>query len=365
MNWKRATALGLAGLAAGAVPMGALAAEADWNEVYCFSQTDFSEGDVRGLCITCMTGDADGKLLLGNREILPGDVLTAQQLAMLTFAPAGQEEPRVLEVGYLPIFNDGPGQEAVFTLNIRGRENKAPAAEDQAGETYKNLPLEGTLKVRDPEGEQLTFQLVRSPKRGNVELRPDGTFAYTPKKNKVGIDSFVYTATDESGKVSREATVTITILKAPADGQYTDTQGLSCRFAAEWMKNTGIFVGERLDGNACFQPERTVTRGEFTAMLVNALDLMEPEEVDFTGYEDQIPGWLRPYVAAALRSGLTAGLPNQQTFGAQEGIPWSEAMTMVRNALDQDTVETLSQEEHILTRAEAAELVYMAVKERP
>ena len=67
--------------------------------------------------------------------------------------------------------------------------------------------------------------------------RPDGSFIYTPKKNKVGVDSFTYTATDASGKVSREATVTIQILKPTDARQYTDTVGLDCRFEAEWLKN--------------------------------------------------------------------------------------------------------------------------------
>ncbi|MFR8332989.1 MAG: Ig-like domain-containing protein [Oscillospiraceae bacterium] len=41
----------------------------------------------------------------------------------------------------------------------------------------------------------------------------DGAFTHTPKKNKVGKDSFSFTATDEAGAVSNEATVTIEILK--------------------------------------------------------------------------------------------------------------------------------------------------------
>ena len=70
------------------------------------------------------------------------------------------------------------------------------------------------MKVADPEGEDMVCAIVRRPKRGTVTLQPDGRFTYTPKKNKVGIDSFTFTATDASGKTSREATVTITILQA-------------------------------------------------------------------------------------------------------------------------------------------------------
>ena len=37
----------------------------------------------------------------------------------------------------------------------------------------------------------------------------------------MGVDSFVYTAADPAGKTSREATVTITILKPTEAAQYT------------------------------------------------------------------------------------------------------------------------------------------------
>ena len=43
-------------------------------------------------------------------------------------------------------------------------------------------------------------------------LGEDGAFTYTPKKNKVGTDSFSFTVT-MSRAVSNEATVTIEILK--------------------------------------------------------------------------------------------------------------------------------------------------------
>ena len=128
--------------------------------------------------------------------------------------------------------------------------------------------------------------------------------------------------------------VTITILKPSDATQYTDTIGRECRFSAEWMRNTGIFAGEQPAGNPCFSPDKAVTRGEFTAMLVKALEITPEEELILTGYEDEVPHWLRPYLAAAVRSGLTAGLPEQQVFGADTPITGAEAAVMLQNALD-------------------------------
>ena len=198
-------------------------------------------------------------------------------------------------------------------------------------ETYKNLPNEGKLEVSDPEGEKLTYSLIRSPRRGSVELKEDGTFVYTPKKNKVGVDSFTYTAVDPAGNVSREATVTVQILKPTDARQYTDTLGTDCRFEAEWLRNTGLFVGETVSGQPCFFPEREVSRGQFTAMLVKALDI-PVNEVDASALPENIPDWLKPYLAAAMRSGLLAGIPEQESFS--ESITGAEAAVMIQNALD-------------------------------
>ena len=99
------------------------------------------------------------------------------------------------------------------------------------------------------------------------------------------------------------------------------------------MKNTGIFSGENVAGNPCFGPERTVSRGEFVTMLVRTLNIPVDEELTGAGFTDEIPEWLQPYLAAAVRSGLTAGLPDQQTFGADEIITGAEAGVMLKNAL--------------------------------
>ena len=348
-------------LALGCLALPVSAAEVDCDSVYCFTAEDFGSS-LSGLCITGLP--ENGALLLDTRVLQPGDILTADQVARMTFAPVRTEADTAAEVGYLPIYADRVEEEAVMTIGIRGKEDKAPIAEDAAFETYKNLEITNALKVTDPEGQTLTYTVTRQPRRGTVTIREDGSFTYTPKKNKVGVDSFVFTAADPAGKVSREATVTVTILK-PADSlQYADTAGLDCRFEAEWMRHTGIFTGETLGGDPCFSPDREVTRGEFVTMLVKALDIPAEEELTLTGYTDEIPGWLQPYLAAAHRSGLTAGLPDQAVFGAAVTITEAEAGTLLQTALNRDT-ETLSAEaaEVPLTRSTAAKLLYAAATE--
>ncbi len=318
-------------LAALALP--AAAAEVDCDVQYCFSAGDFStsEDPLRGVCITGLPEAETGTVMLGSRVVRTGDILTVEQLEMLTFTPLRTETDCVAAIRYLPVYDNRVEQTANMTISIRGKENQAPTAEDSSLETYKNLPNEGKLKAKDPEGEALTYTLLRNPRRGTVTLRPDGSFIYTPKKNKVGVDSFTYTATDASGKVSREATVTVQVLKPTDSKLYTDTMGLDCQFEAQWLRNTGLFAGETVSGQLCFQPEKTVSRGEFVAMVVRCLEI-PTEELSYVGVPADVPQWLKPYLAAANRAGLMTGWPEVQDFSAP--ITGAEAAVLLNNALD-------------------------------
>ncbi len=311
-------------------PCTVLAAEVTSGEVCCFDPQDFSaqQEPLAGICITDLPGDT-GVLTLGSRILRSGDILTADQVAQMTFTPVDTQADAVATLSYLPIYDGRVEGPATMTISIRGKSDEAPVAQDSTLETYKNLPQDGKLSVTDPEGQPLTYTLVRSPRRGEVTLHSDGTFQYTPKKNKVGVDSFTYTAADPAGNVSREATVTVQIIKPTDARQYTDTIGSPCRFEAEWLRNTGLFVAETVNGQNNFLPDKTVSRGEFTAMLVDLLDI--PTQDTATGLPDDTPDWLRPYLAAAQRAGLTDRLPDAP---ADSPITGSEAAVMLQNALD-------------------------------
>ena len=357
-----------------------VAAEVDSDSVYCFTSGDFSylAEPLTGICITELPDPQTGTVMLGNRVVRTGDIFTAEQLEQMTFLPVQTEEDTVAAVSYFPIYEDRVEQSTVMTISIRGKKDKAPEAKDMTLETYKNIPNEGTLKASDPEGKQLTYTVTRQPRRGEVTVNADGTFVYTPKKNKVGVDSFTYTATDPAGNVSREATVTIQILKPADAAQYQDTVGLECRFEAEWLRNTGLFTGEKVGGEECFRPDKTVSKGEFLAMLVELLEVPAKGQSEYTGLAADAPDWLKPYLAAAARSGMLTGMPD--SFDPEEAVTGAEAALILQNVLDLAVTETMAdgeeptqtelaltvmnengfalEAEHALTRAEVANILY-------
>ena len=375
--FKKTLALLLAALCMVGGVTAATAAEVDCDAVYCFTASDFSGDDtLAGICITELPDAATGTVLLGTRVLRPGDILTAEQLTQMTFNPLRTEIDQDAVVTYLPIYPDRVETCASMTIAIRGKEDKAPVAEDMAMETYKNLPADGTLKVTDPEGQSVTYTVVRQPRRGEVAVNTDGTFTYTPKKNKVGTDSFTFTAADSAGNVSREATVTVQILKPTTNARYTDTAGQSCRFAAEWLRQTGIFEAENIGGASCFCPEKTVSQGEFLAMVIKTLNIPVQDDA-YDAVSADTPTWLKPYLAAAIRSGLTANLPAD--FQPDAPITSEDAAVILQNALDLSVSADAEMEDQtvavvamtvmadhgvtlpagaVLTRADAAQVLY-------
>ena len=304
------------------------------DAAYCFRNADLGQ-DLEGICIQKLP--REGALMLGSRALRPGDVLTIQQLQAVSFHSVSGGPG---ELSYLPISREGVLETASFL--IPGRKNLAPVAEDFILETYRDLPNSGLFRAYDPEQKEVTITLVQQPRKGTVEIGLDGKFTYTPKKKKVGTDCFTYEARDPEGNVSREATITVTILKPSEGPKYQDTAGTDCSFSAEWMKNTGIFTAENVGDACCFLPEKSVSRGEFLTMLLKTLGIGPEMQVEVS--QEQIPIWLRPYAAAALRWGLTEGLPRDMDWEKQ--ISGAEAAVMIQNALDLP-VPVFSEEENI------------------
>ena len=80
----------LLGLSMLAVPTAAV--EVDSGSTYCFSPADFSQEEaIRGICITGLPNEELGSTQLGSRVLRPGDILTADQVAQMTFCPGKTE----------------------------------------------------------------------------------------------------------------------------------------------------------------------------------------------------------------------------------------------------------------------------------
>lgn len=362
-----------------------------YHSEYCFSEADFMpspDAALSGILVTSVPDGAVAAVKLGNRSIRAGDVLPQSVLARLTMEPACAESCNaVLE--YQPIHGASLGDAAQLTIRIQSGKNETPTANDAELETYKNIPNNGTLTATDAEDGALTFQLVEQPKRGEVTLNADGTFVYTPGKNKVGEDRFTFTATDDAGNVSKPAAVHIRILK-PTDHMTFADVGSSEQFEALWSCEAGLTSGRSIGGVLCYCPDATVSRAEFLVMAMSLCDIPTDDSLTVSGFADAeaLPAWQQPYLASAMRRGLVRGEASESGlfFRPNDPITAQEAAVVLQAVLElptpvsltnsdvpvwaQGAVQALSEAgislrttAAPLTRMEAAELLYQVSKQ--
>lgn len=217
----------------------------------------------------------------------------------------------------------------------------APIAQNLSVRAYRGIPYTGTLSAIDREGGEVTFSIVTEPSKGTVEL--DGAvFVYTPAKNRVGADSFTYAATDEDGNISAPAKVSITIERTKSGVTYDDMESNAAYTAAVDLAERGVFVGAQVGGKRFFEPERSVSRGEFVAMSLAAAGI-PAEDLSMTGFcdDESIPTWAKGCAVSALQGGLIMGVGTEEgvAFRAENEITLSEAAAVLNRLLSVTDVD--------------------------
>lgn len=308
------------------------------DSVYCLSQGDFTQADtpLGGIYISAVPSEAACRITYGARTLRAGDVLPQSALGALEIRPTSDVKLDCALV-YRPITEQGVGLPQQLSFTLTGSQNTAPIAQDGTLETYKNIAVTGTCTARDAENDPLTYQLVRKPRRGSVELQSDGTFCYTPNENKVGKDSFTFTATDPAGNVSEAATIQIRIRKPTDAATYDDLRGARCEHAAMWLKETGALSGRTIAGRLCFCPDEPIARGEFLAAAMHVLGLQPESAAVTTGFSDtqDAPAWMQPYITSALKLGVVGGSVTDDglQFRPTAALTRAEAAVMTANLL--------------------------------
>lgn len=310
------------------------ASELSADEVYCFCEADFSDAQGElpdGIYLYSVPDRSVCSVFLGGRKLKAGDFISADSLSKLTLTPAADKDAAV-EIGYQRITGGLLGERSILNMQIRSTKNEAPIAENVKLETYRNTPNEGSFRAKDPEGETLIYRIEDGPRFGTVELREDGSFLYTPRKNKVGEDTFSYVAVDPAGNRSNTATVTVQITR-PMDAKTFDDLDDEAQFLAMWMREEGLYSGTSVMEKLCFLPEQSITRGEFLAMTMKLAGI-EPEVgliVDVFADQQEAPRWQRPYLVSALRRGIALGnqVDGELLFRPNDPVTAAEASVII------------------------------------
>lgn len=312
-----------------------------------FTETDFlaNGGELDAIVLSTLPDSQTGTLTLGGQLLRVGDVISMEAVDGLVYTAKDAVNPSAAHFEFLPVFADGTsGEAASADLFLLGEANSAPVARDMEFTTYKNVAVTERFNGVDPEGDLLTYHVVKKPARGAVTIQEDGTFVYTPYENKTGKDTFTYVAVDAVGNSSDPATVKVKIEKPDTKVTYADLDGNPAHKAAVRLAEEGIFVGECMNGAYFFCPDEPVTRSQFVAMVMDTAGLEALEDVERTGFADDgiIETWAKPYVASALKSGLIQGSldgEGQAVFRGSETVTAAEAAVLLDRALQVTDVD--------------------------
>jgi len=309
----------------------------------------------------------EGTLFVGSVGAAVGQVISAGSLSLLSFAAADDTKP---SEATMELSVNGSDYAVTCRLYLLDRLNYtptvalAPAVSLQI-ETYKGLPTAGTVSAYDPEGDEMTYEIVRYAAHGQVSLtdRHTGAYVYTPDAGFVGQDSFDYVVYDRYGNYSTSETVSITVSPRPASVTYADIDGVGDAAAILSVSAQGLMNGTRVGGQTYFKPGESISRVEFlvTAMQAAGITAETVASAGEPSVEDaaDIPAAMRPFVAYAMQKSYVGGktVDGKLCFKPHDSISRAEAAVLLSNIIGyavEDTVTAFADADAMPAWSEAA-----------
>ena len=310
---------------------------------YTFSKQDFARAMnlsyIDYVTVTKLPDPVEGALYVGSDGVVTGQTLRASDLSLMTFEPAtttvGQSS-----FGFTV---NGSTYEITCVVYTLASVNASPTtsavpAQSSALQAYANTPACGVLGGYDPEGDALTFEVVKYPTKGIVTVTDPATGAYTymPGKDFVGTDAFTYVVRDCYGNYSAAGTVSITVQACTLGRGFDDLDGRVCLTDALRMSELGLMSGTQKGSLYCFEPDREISRVDFLVTAMNAVG-MTCAPVANTGFADdaEIPGAMKGYVKTAYEKGYVSatGKQGELYFKPNEIISRGEAAVILSNLI--------------------------------
>ncbi|MBQ8836765.1 MAG: S-layer homology domain-containing protein [Clostridia bacterium] len=330
-----------------------------YNDIY-FSERDFMKclgvTEIDTVTVEELPSATCGVLKLGTLNVTEGQTIGRDYLSVLRFVPATEE------VFSAELVFSCDGTEVPCVVKILDEVNYAPTfAEDSCSvSTYNNVSLYGSVRASDPEGDVTDLQIVSYPKHGTLTVTNTsyGSYKYTPTSGYVGDDEFVVVARDEYGNYSSVQTVNVNVEKNGVF--FIDTAGHWCENAAICLYEMGAVEVVNYQDGMVFCPDDSVTREEFVAMVMKAMDVTTLIDSNSSFADNSsIDVKYRPYVATAQRMGYIIGkeADGVMYFDPKGNITKAEAAVVINNILgleEGEYVTTFADDGAIPTWAKSA-----------
>ena len=292
--------------------------------------------------ISSLPDSSVGVLTISGTKVLENQTVSKNSIGLLRFEPAKGAQGQTAFT-----FTNGGLQEQDFeikcTLNVLSSLNLAPTAVDSSIQTAKNISICSNLKATDPEDDNLSYEIVKYPKKGTLKILNEqtGSFVYTPTDGKKGKDSFTFMVSDQYGNKSCVATVSAFIENKKYKTEFDDMDNHWAELAAARMCESGLMTTTSFDGKNIFNPDGSVSRGDFLAMAMIVTGNEKNVNLCYTttfADDSLIPSNIKSYAETALAMGIIdgyAGLGSDGSvcFASETPITANEAAVIVQRLI--------------------------------
>lgn len=286
------------------------------------------EGELVSITVLSLPKEEEGKLTIGKTDVKKNDCITRTQINELAFVPA--KDAAKAEFTLLPEATDSV--KTTLSINLYEKDNLAPVIESGKFSTNKNMPIQGTLSVYDPEGDMVMIKVLEAPNKGDIQF--NGTsFTYEPYLDITGADTLSFVCVDKQGNYSKKGILDFNIEKDRLAFSYADMTNNPSHYSAAKLHEKGVLTGEKSGDAYFFYPSAQVTKGQFIVKLIAALGmenrLSACVNCDLQNDSD-IPQYLKTYIKLAKETKIIT----EKVFYPNQTLTRAEAVVFIDRALN-------------------------------
>ena len=320
---------------------------------------------IESITVTALPSIDCGALYIGGDAVSVGQRISADNISLMTYeeAKTGMGKTTSFEFSV-----DDSSYDIICNIFMLDSVNYSPTVKMASyvslnNETYKDIMISGVLAGHDPEGDELTYEIISYPAHGLLVLENKtlGTYTYTPGESYTGSDSFEYVVRDKYGNYSTSAKVTIEVNAQRTATVYSDMLESELYSHALAVTESGLMNGVQVGNYFYFEADREVSRAELVVTAMNAIGIKSVPDVATTGFadDDEINPAMKGYIALAYSKGYISGIKQNGEiyFKPNETVKLSEAAVIISNMIGYakpDVTPTFADSDNIPSWSNAA-----------
>ena len=339
-----------------------------FGETVNFEKADYESAvgtDIRYITVTSLPEKAAGTLKLNGINVITGQTVAAGSLNEMTFVPAGSNAQSA-KFTYRTGAEGWENTDITCVITFATYRNLPPVLTPQEFSVYKNATFEYAPAAYDPDGDAVEYVIDSYPGSG-VFKQTGGKFVYTPVNGFTGKDSLTLHALDEYGNSSGSVTFEITVSSGGIE--FADMKDSPVHTQAIALAEKNAVSYTQKDGAYYFDPQKRVSRIDFTVMALSAAGAEAVSEVSLLPFADldNVSAGKKAYLAKAVALGMA---PESVYFRPNENISCAEAAALIDPLAGESAAygfksaiaELKRKGEAPLTREDAARILYYLIK---